>query len=104
MLACIILQVSEMVATVAAGTSAEYYIASSDYYVGGSEPAGRWVAVGVDIGVRVGSVVEREPFERLHAAIGSEGRFMLSIKAGKSTSADMTSRFRRRRHVLFSGR
>lgn len=77
------LQVSEMVATVAAGTSAEYYIASSDYYVGGSEPAGRWVALGVDIGVRVGSVVEREPFERLHAAIDSEGRLMLSCKGGK---------------------
>ena len=72
-----------MVATVAAGTSAEYYIASSDYYVGGSEPAGRWVAVGVDVGVNVGSVVEREPFERLHAALDSEGRFMLSNKSGK---------------------
>ena len=72
-----------MVATVAAGTSAEYYIASSDYYIGGSEPAGRWVTVGVDIGVGVGSVVEREPFERLHAAIDSEGRFMLSSKSGK---------------------
>lgn len=72
------LQVGEMVATVAAGTSAEYYIASSDYYIGGSEPAGRWVAVGVDIGVRAGSVVEREPFERLHAAIDADGRSLLS--------------------------
>nr|WP_162161293.1 MobF family relaxase [Afipia birgiae] len=72
-----------MVAIVAAGTSAEYYIASSDYYVGGSEPAGRWVAVGVDIGVRAGSVIEREPFERLHAALDAEGRFMLSSKSGK---------------------
>jgi conjugative relaxase-like TrwC/TraI family protein len=72
-----------MVATVAAGTSAEYYIASSDYYIGGSEPAGRWIAAGADIGVRVGSVVEREPFERLHAAIDSVGRFLLSGKSGK---------------------
>ncbi|MEK9282670.1 relaxase domain-containing protein [Bradyrhizobium sp. ISRA442] len=72
-----------MVATVAAGTSAEYYIASSDYYFGGSEPAGRWVAVGIDIGARAGSVVEREPFERLHAAIDADGRSMLSSKGGK---------------------
>ena len=72
-----------MVATVAAGTSAEYYIASSDYYIGGSEPAGRWVVVGVDVGVNVGSVVEREPFERLHAALDSDGRFMLASKSGK---------------------
>jgi len=72
-----------MVATVAVGTSAEYYITSSDYYVGGREPAGRWVAVGLDIGVHVGSVVEREPFERLHAALDAEGRFMLSSKSGR---------------------
>lgn len=72
-----------MVATVAAGTSAEYYIASSDYYIGGSEPAGRWIVAGVGIGVRAGTVVEREPFERLHAAVDSEGRFMLSSKSGK---------------------
>ena len=71
-----------MVATVAAGTTAEYYLAQCDYYVGGSEPAGRWVAVGVDVGVHVGSVVEREPFERLHAALDAEGRFMLAGKSG----------------------
>ncbi len=82
MLACI-MQVSEMVATVAAGTSAEYYIASSDYYIGGSEPAGRWVAVGVEIGVVVGAIVERDPFERLHAALDLTGRPMLSSRSGK---------------------
>jgi conjugative relaxase-like TrwC/TraI family protein len=82
MLACI-MQVSEMVATVAAGTSAEYYIASSDYYIGASEPAGRWVAVGVEIGVAVGSIVEREPFVRLHAALDLTGRAMLSSQSGK---------------------
>lgn len=72
-----------MVATVAAGTTAEYYLAQCDYYVGGSEPAGRWVRVGVAVGVHVGSVVEREPFERLHAALDAEGRFMLAGKSGK---------------------
>jgi conjugative relaxase-like TrwC/TraI family protein len=77
------LQGSAMVATVAAGTTAEYYLAQCDYYVGGSEPAGRWVAVGVEVGVYVGSVVEREPFERLHAALDVEGRFMLAGKSGK---------------------
>lgn len=67
-----------MVATIAAGTSAGYYLAQSEYYLGGSEPSGSWIAAGAGFGIVDGGTVEREPFLRLHAATGPDGRTLLS--------------------------
>ena len=67
-----------MVATIAAGTSAGYYLAQSEYYLGGSEPPGAWIAAGDGFGIVVGATVERDPFERLHAGTDADGRTLLS--------------------------
>lgn len=67
-----------MVATIAAGTSAGYYLAKSEYYLGGSEPPGTWIAAGDGFGIVAGATVERAPFERLHAATDASGHTLLS--------------------------
>lgn len=67
-----------MVATIAAGTSAGYYVAQSEYYLGGSEPPGTWIASGAGFGIINGATVERELFERLHAATDADGKTLLS--------------------------
>lgn len=67
-----------MVATIAAGTSAGYYLAQSEYYLGGSEPPGIWIATGAGFGIVDGGTVERELFERLHAATDPGGKTLLS--------------------------
>lgn len=72
-----------MVATIAAGTSAQYYLAQVEYYLGGREPAGRWLAADIGLGVSAGSVVERALFERLHAAQTETGSSLLSNSGGK---------------------
>lgn len=72
-----------MVATIAAGTSAQYYLAQVEYYLGGREPAGRWLAAGPGLGVTLGSVVERDLFERLHAARNETGASLLSNSGGQ---------------------
>lgn len=67
-----------MVATIAAGTSAGYYLAQSEYYLGGSEPPGEWIAADEGFGIAIGARVEAELFEHLHAAIGPDGAPLLS--------------------------
>lgn len=67
-----------MVATIAAGTSAGYYLAQSEYYLGGSEPPGMWIAAGSGFDIANGGTVERELFERLHAATDPDGKTLLS--------------------------
>lgn len=67
-----------MVATIAAGTAAGYYLAQSEYYLGGSEPPGNWIAAGDRMGIGAGATVERESFERLHAALGPDGKPLLT--------------------------
>lgn len=67
-----------MVATIAAGTSAGYYLAQSEYYLGGSEPPGEWIAAGEGFGIANDAQVEAELFEQLHAAIGPDGASLLS--------------------------
>lgn len=72
-----------MVATIAAGTSAQYYLAQVEYYLGGREPAGRWLAAGPGLNVEAGSDVERALFERLHAARDGAGASLLSSSGGR---------------------
>lgn len=72
-----------MVATIAAGTSAGYYLAQSEYYLGGNEPPGIWIANGAGFGTLRGGTVERELFERLHAALGLGGKTLLSNGGGR---------------------
>jgi conjugative relaxase-like TrwC/TraI family protein len=67
-----------MVATIAAGTSAGYYLAQSEYYLGGGEPPGTWIATGAGFGIVDGGTVERKLFERLHAATDADGKTLLS--------------------------
>lgn len=67
-----------MVATIAAGTSAAYYLAQSEYYLGGGEPPGKWIAAGAGFGIANGTTVERHLFERLHAATHADGKALLS--------------------------
>ncbi|MGX4806880.1 MobF family relaxase [Bradyrhizobium guangdongense] len=67
-----------MVATIAAGTTARYYSKQSEYYLGGGEPAGRWISSTNDFGVRHGAEVDNALFERLHASLDVDGQPLLS--------------------------
>lgn len=75
-----------MVATIAAGTTARYYSKQSEYYLGGGEPAGRWISSTNDFGVRHGAEVDNALFERLHASLDVDGQPLLS------NSGDTTKR------------
>ena len=72
-----------MVATVAAGTTAKYYLKQVEYYLGGREPEGRWILAGSKLGVAAGTVVERKAFERLHAALDETGRSLIANDGGR---------------------
>lgn len=63
-----------MVATVAAGTSARYYLTHVEYYLGGREPDGRWIKIGPGLGPFPSNTVDGDTFERLHAALDVDGR------------------------------
>lgn len=67
-----------MVATIAAGTSAQYYIETTTYYVGGREPDGRWIAAAPGLSLSTGAVVEHTPFAQLHAGLRPDGSALLS--------------------------
>ena len=67
-----------MVATIAAGTTARYYSKQSEYYLGGGEPAGRWISSTNDFGVSHGAEVDNALFERLHASLDVDGQPLLS--------------------------
>lgn len=67
-----------MVATIAAGTAAGYYLKQAEYYLGGREPAGRWISRTGDFGVVNGAEVSRAQFERLHAGLDDNGQLLLS--------------------------
>ncbi|MBX9646097.1 MAG: relaxase domain-containing protein [Xanthobacteraceae bacterium] len=67
-----------MVATIAAGTTARYYLSLTDYYTAGIENQGVWSKLGVPIDAFLGSAIERADFERLHGALGANGRSLLS--------------------------
>ena len=74
-----------MVASVAAGTAAQYYLAQSEYYLGGREPTGRWIAAGKGLAVSVGALVERGDFECLHAGLDTSGYSLLANDGGRLT-------------------
>lgn len=67
-----------MVATIAAGTQAAYYSRRSEYYLGGGEPAGRWITATNDFGATHGAFVDNALFERLHAGLNADGKLLLS--------------------------
>ena len=67
-----------MVATIAAGTTAGYYLRQAEYYLGGAEPAGRWISRTGNFGVTNGEEVSRAQFERLHAGLDDDGQILLS--------------------------
>lgn len=67
-----------MVATIAAGTTAQYYSKQSEYYLGGHEPAGRWISATNNFGVAHGSAVDNALFERLHAGLDESGQPLLT--------------------------
>jgi len=67
-----------MVATIAAGTTAQYYSKQSEYYLGGGEPAGRWITATNDFGATHGALVDNALFERLHAGLDADGQPLLS--------------------------
>lgn len=67
-----------MVATIAAGTTASYYSKRSEYYLGGGEPAGRWITATNDFGATHGALVDNALFERLHAGLDPDGQPLLS--------------------------
>ena len=67
-----------MVATIAAGTTAEYYSKQSEYYRGGNEPPGRWISATNNFGVTHGAKVDNALFERLHAGVDEGGQPLLT--------------------------
>lgn len=72
-----------MVATVAAGTSAQYYLSQTEYYLAGREPPGKWLTAGPGLGITAGGPVETHDFERLHAARDKRGVLLLTNTGGK---------------------
>lgn len=68
-----------MVATIAAGTTAGYYLKQAEYYLGGREPAGRWLSRTGNFGVVNGAEVSRAQFERLHAGLDDDGQICSRI-------------------------
>ena len=72
-----------MVATVAAGTTAQYYLSLTNYYTGSGEPRGQWVKVGFDTGFESSSLIDNVDFERLHAGLDRSGGFLLSNRGGR---------------------
>lgn len=74
-----------MVASVAAGTAAQYYLRQSEYYLGGREPTGRWMAAGAGIAVAVDALVERGDFECLHAGMDTSGHSLITNDGGRLT-------------------
>lgn len=75
-----------MVATIAAGTTAQYYSKQSEYYLGGYEAPGRWISASNDFGVTNGGTVDNALFERLHAGLDEGGQPLLT------NSGDVTKR------------
>jgi conjugative relaxase-like TrwC/TraI family protein len=75
-----------VVATIAAGTTAQYYSKQSEYYLGGREPAGRWISATNNFGVVHGSTVDTALFERLHAGLDESSQPLLT------NSGDVTKR------------
>jgi conjugative relaxase-like TrwC/TraI family protein len=67
-----------MVATLAAGTTAQYYTRQAEYYLHGCEPAGRWISATGDFGVVHGATVDNTAFERLHAGLDETGQPLLT--------------------------
>lgn len=74
-----------MVASVAAGTAAQYYLRQSEYYLGGREPTGRWMVAGAGIAVVVDALVERGDFECLHAGLDTSGHSLITNDGGRLT-------------------
>lgn len=72
-----------MVATIAAGTSAQYYVSLTGYYTEGGEPPGRWLKVGFAAGVESETQVQPREFERLHAGLDPDGRSLQANDGGK---------------------
>ncbi len=72
-----------MVASVAAGTVAQYYLAQSEYYLGGKEPTGRWMAAGRGLAVSAGASVARGDFECLHAGLDTSGHSLIANDGGR---------------------
>ncbi|UIN38436.1 MobF family relaxase [Methylobacterium oryzae] len=66
-----------MVATVGKGIDPGYYLRCSAYYLGGIEPKGVWLSQPESFGITSGTEVEPEPFERLHAGLGPDGRVLV---------------------------
>jgi conjugative relaxase-like TrwC/TraI family protein len=75
-----------MVATIAAGTTAQYYSKQSEYFLGGYEPAGRWISATNNFGVAHGKTVDNAVFENLHAGLDEDGQSLLT------NSGDTTKR------------
>jgi conjugative relaxase-like TrwC/TraI family protein len=73
-----------MVATIAAGTTAQYYSKQSEYYLGGGEPAGRWISATNNFGVTNGGTVDNSLFERLHAGLDESGERLLTNSGDES--------------------
>jgi conjugative relaxase-like TrwC/TraI family protein len=67
-----------VVATIAAGTTARYYSKQSEYYLGGGEPAGRWISSTNNFDVQHGADIDNALFERLHASLDADGQPLLS--------------------------
>lgn len=67
-----------MVATLAAGTTPGYYTRQTEYYLGGGEPAGRWITATSNFGVLHGAIVDNATFERLHAGLDEANKPLLT--------------------------
>ncbi|WP_426424216.1 MobF family relaxase [Bradyrhizobium genosp. A] len=73
-----------MVASIAKGTSARYYLRQAEYYLSGREPAGIWLSTSSALGITAGDQVDAELFEKLHEGLGSDGKALLTNDGGRN--------------------
>ncbi len=73
-----------MVASIGKGTVAQYYLKRSEYYMGGTEPAGVWLSSSSALGITAGRTVDAELFEKLHEGLSAAGKPLLSNDGDKT--------------------
>lgn len=82
-----------MVASIGKGTVAQYYLKRSEYYMGGTEPAGVWLSSSSALGITAGLTVDADLFEKLHEGLSAAGKPLLSNggdKAHRVSGYDLT--------------
>ncbi len=69
-----------MVASIAKGTSARYYLRQAEYYLSAREPVGIWLSTSSPLGIAAGNQVDADLFEKLHEGLGIDGKVSIGAQ------------------------